>query len=145
MTFSYLPPYGYACCPCCRAEFNLAAAVPTMLEKAPHNDIVVYMMCPECHAAYQVASDPTRKSMQNTCFTNFKISGVKADGSTHPWAITTTLTLELNDFDPVAASENGHGLTFNLYLGICAGTHDLVVLPGGLRIVTENSASRGAV
>jgi hypothetical protein len=145
MTFSYLPPYGYACCPCCTAEFNLAAAVPTMLEKAPHNDTIVYMMCPKCHAAYQAATEPTRKFMQNKCFTNFKITGVKPDGSIHPWAITTTLTLELNDFDPVAAHENGHGLTFDIYLGVCKGTHDLGVFPGGLRIVTEKSASRGDV
>jgi hypothetical protein len=145
MKFSYSPPYGYACCPCCAAEFNLAEAVPTMLEKAPHNDTFVYMMCPKCHAAYEVADEPNRKSMQNTCFTNFKITGVKPDGSIHPWAITTTLTLELNGLDPVAASENGHGLTREHYFGICSGTHDLVELPGGLRIVTAKHAARGGV
>ena len=116
-----------------------------MLEKAPHNDTIVYMMCPECHAAYAVADGSIRKSMQNKCFTNFKIDGVKPDGSTHPWAITTTLTLELNGFDPVAASENGHGLTLDLYFGVCSGTHDLVVLPGGLRIVTAKPATRGSI
>jgi hypothetical protein len=116
-----------------------------MLEKAPHNDTIVYMLCPECHAAYQVASLPNRKYMQNKCFTNFKIRGIKSDGSIQPWAITTTLTLELNGFDPVAASENGHGLTSEIYLGVCKGTHELVTLPGGLRIVTQKPKSRGGL
>ena len=46
------------------------------------------------------------------------------------------LTMELNDFDPVAAIENGHGLTYELYFSICAGTHDFIAFPGGVRIVT---------
>jgi hypothetical protein len=135
MKFSYLPPYGHACCPHCKTEFNLAAANPTVLEKAPHNDIAVYMMCPGCHGAYQAADRATSTSMANECFVNVKLACRSPDGGIFPWAFTTRLTLELNDFDPVAAVENGHGLTRGQYFGICAGTHELVDFPGGVRFV----------
>ena len=144
MKFSCLPPCGHACCPNCRSEFDLAAAEPTFLEKAPHNDVIVYIMCPECHAAYQAGDGLARKSMSDKCFINFKQKSIDADGAVYPWAITTMLTMELNDFEPVAAIENGHGLTNELYIGICAGTHDLVVLPGGVRIVTTKQITSGA-
>ena len=45
MKRSYVPKYGHACCPHCKSEFDLVAAKPTFLEKAPYNDIVVYIMC----------------------------------------------------------------------------------------------------
>jgi hypothetical protein len=144
MKRSYLPEYGHACCPHCKSEFDLAAAMPTFLEKAPHNDIIVYMTCPECHAAYQTAGDAVRKSMSDTCFINFKIKGIDSDGAIYPWAITTTLTMELNDFDLVAAIENGHRLTRDQYFGICSGTHDFCVFPGGLTIVAAKPTTSGA-
>ena len=139
----YQSPYGHACCPHCKSEFDLAAAEPTFLEKAPHNDIIVYIMCPECHAAFQ-AGGADRKSMSDKCFINFKLTGIDSDGDVYPWAITTRLTLELNGFDPVAAIENGHGLTREQYFGICSGTHDLVVLPGGVCIMTAKPTTSGA-
>ena len=144
MKRSYLPRYGHACCPHCKSEFDLAEAKPTFLEKAPHNDIIVYIMCPECHAAFQ-AGGADRKSMSDKCFINFKLTGIDSDGDVYPWAITTTLTMELNDFDPVAAIENGHRLTRDQYFGICSGTHDLVVLPGGVRIMTAKPANPEAL
>ena len=134
MKRSYLPEYGHACCPHCKSEFDLAAAMPTFLEKAPHNDIIVYIMCSTCHATYQTAGDAVRKSMSDTCFINFKIKGIDSDGAIYPWAITTMLAMELNDLDLVAAIENGHRLT-----------HDLVVLPGGVRIVAVISVNPGAL
>lgn len=145
MKRSYLPKYGHACCPHCKSEFDLVSAMPTFLEKAPHNDIVVYIMCPECHAAYQAGDGVQRKSMSDKCFINFKLKSIDSDGAVYPWAITTTLTMELNDFDPVAAIENGHGLTRELYLGVCAGTYDFVALPGGVRIVAAKPTTSGAV
>lgn len=145
MKLAYLPPYGRACCPHCTIEFDLVDAVPTILEKAPHNDTVIYMMHPECHAAYQAGDGAKRKSMANKCFINFKITGVGSDGAIYPWAVTTRLTLELNNFDPVAAIENGHGLTREQYFGICSGTHGFVVYPGGVRIVTATPARPEAV
>jgi hypothetical protein len=138
------PSYGHAFCPHCTSEFDLAAAMPTFFEKAPHNDIVVYIMCTKCHVAYQAAGDTDRKSMNNKCFINFKQKSIAPDGAIYPWAITTMLTMELNDFEPVAAIENGHGLTYELYFGICAGMHDLIVLPGGVRIVTTKQTTSGA-
>ena len=145
MKRSYLPKYGHACCPHCKSEFDLVSAMPTFLEKAPHNDIVVYIMCPECHAAYQAGDGVQRKSMSDKCFINFKLKSIDSDGAVYPWAITTTLTMELNDFDPVAAIENGHGLTRELYLGVWAGTYDFVALSGGVRIVAAKPTTSGAV
>ena len=133
---SYIPRYGQACCPNCKSEFDLAAAKPTFLEKAPYNDVIVYIMCPECHAAYQAGDGLARKSMSDKCFINFKLNGIDSDRAVYPWAITTMLTMEINNFEPVAAIENGHGMSCELYFGICSGTHNLVVLPGGVRIVT---------
>ena len=143
MKRSYLPRYGHACCPHCKSEFDLAEAKPTFLEKAPHNDIIVYIMCPECHAAFQ-AGGADRKSMSDKCFINFKINSIDSEGAVYPWAITTMLTMELNDFDLVAASENGHGLTSDQYFGICAGEYEVFVLLGGLRIMTAKPTTSEA-
>ena len=144
-TLVYQSPYGHACCPHCIAVFDLNAATPTFLEKAPYNDIVVYIMCPKCHAAYQAGDGLSRKSMNNKCFINFKQKSIDPEGAIYPWAITTMLTMELNGFDPVASIENGHGLTREQYFGICSGTHDLVVLPGGVRIMTAKPANPEAL
>jgi uncharacterized protein YbaR (Trm112 family) len=144
MKRTYLPEYGHACCPHCKSEFGLAATIPTFLEEASRNDIIVYIMCPECHAAYKVAGDAARKSMSDTCFINFKIKGFDSDGAIYPWAITSMLTMELNNFDPVAAIENGHRLTRDQYFGICSGTHDFCVLPYGLTIVATKPTTSGA-
>ena len=143
MKRSYLPRYGHACCPHCKSEFDLAEAEPTFLEKAPHNDIIVYIMCPECHAAFQ-AGGADRKSMSDKCFINFKLNSIDSEGAVYPWAITTMLTMELNDFDLVAASENGHGLTSDQYFGICAGKYEVFVLLGGLRIMTAKPTTSEA-
>lgn len=145
MKLSYLPPYGHACCPQCKTEFNLATANPTVLEKAPHNDVVVYMMCPECHVAYQTADKATRTLMANKCFINVKMTGIRPDGAVYPWALTTRLTLEINDLDPVAAVENGHGLTREQYFGICSGTHHFCFYPNDLSIVTAKPTDSGVV
>jgi hypothetical protein len=139
MKLTYLPHYGHACCPHCKTEFDLAAAKPTVLEQAPHNDVAIYMMCPECHETYQAADKATSTSMADKCFINVKAAIKSPDRTTYPWALTTRLTMELNDFDPVAAIEDGHGLTREQYFGICAGTHELVVFPGGVRFVIYKS------
>ncbi len=144
MKTAYIPRYGHAYCPNCTSEFDLVAAIPTFLEKAPHNDIIVYIMCPECHAAYQAADGVERKSMSDTCFNNFKLKSIQSDGSLYPWSITTIFTMELNNFDPVAAIENGHGLTSERYFGICSGTYEFYVFPGGLRIMAPKPSTSGA-
>ena len=144
MNRSYLPRYGHACCPHCESEFDLVDAVPTVAEKLPHNDKMIYMMCPFCHAAFQTADKASRKSMANQCSINFKRTGINSNGAVYPWAITTMLTLELNGFDPVAAIENGHGLTREQYFGICAGKYEVFVLLGGLRIMTAKPTTSEA-
>ena len=143
MKFSYMPPIGHACCPHCKSEFDLAAATPTFLEPVTHNDSAVFFMCPKCHAAYQTAGNYGRESMADTCFAN--IRPTESPRTRYSWAITTVLVMEINDFDVIAALENGHGLTRELYLGLCAGTYELVVLPGGVRIVAAKPAPMGAL
>jgi hypothetical protein len=139
----YQSTFGQACCPHCSAVFDLTAAKPAFLEPVPHNDAAVFFMCPKCHAAFQTAGNSGRESMADTCFANITPTG--SPRTRHPWAITTMLVMELNDFDVIAALENGHGLSRELYLGICAGTYELVVLPGGVRIVAAKPATRGAL
>ena len=135
MIWSYLPPYGHACCPHCRQEFSLLTAQPTFMEKAPHNDILVYVMCQDCHAIFQTGDDQIRKEMSNACFTNFKVRGACADGGMLPFAITTSMTLALNDWQILAAIENGHGLTRSEYFSICSHAYEIITLPGGLRVI----------
>ena len=137
------PPYGHACCPHCNALFDLAAATATFLEPVPHNDAAVFFMCPKCYSTYQTAGNYGRESMADTCFAN--IRPTKGPRTRYPWAITTMLVMEINDFDVIAALESGQGLSRELYLGICAGTYELVVLPGGVRIVAAKPATRGAL
>ena len=137
------PPYGHACCPHCNAVFDLAAATPTFLEPVPGNSTAVFFMCPKCHATYQAAGNSGRESMADTCFAN--IRPTQSPRTRHPWAITTMLVMQLNDFNVIAALESGHRLSRELYLGICAGTYELVVLPGGVRIVAAKPATRGAL
>jgi hypothetical protein len=139
----HLPPYGHACCPHCKTAFDLAEANPTFFEPVPYNDAAVFFMCPKCHASYQTASNSGRKSMANTCFANIRPIG--SPRTRHAWAITSMLVIELNNFDIIAAMENGHGLTHELYLGICTGLYELVVLPGGVRIVTSKPVTKGAL
>ncbi len=138
---SYIPQYGHACCPHCKSAFNLVDAIPTVVEKLPYNDKMIYMMCPVCHASYQDADKALRKSMENQCFANSKRTDLAIDGYIYPFAVTSMLTMELNDFDPVAAIENGHGLTSEVYFGICAGTHEYCVLSDGIFLVAAKLSS----
>jgi hypothetical protein len=105
------------------------------MEKAPHNDTLIYVMCQDCYAIFQAGDDQTRKDMSNACFVNFKVRGASADGALVPFAITTTLTLALNDWQILAAIENGHGLTKSEYFSICSHAYEICTLPGGLRVI----------
>ena len=141
MKFSYLPPYGHACCPQCKLEFDLVGAVPTIVEDLPHNDSVIYMMCPNCHLTYETADDASRKAMANRCFVNYKQKELNPNGAVYPWAVTTWLILKINDLDPVTAIENGHGFTRDQYSGICSDEIGLSVLPGGLLIMSSTTTN----
>ena len=139
----YHLPSGHACCPHCNAVFDFAAAEPTFLTPVPGNDTAIFFLCPKCHSAYQTAGNSGHELMADTCFANIKPT--ESPSTRNLWAITTMLVMELNDFDAVAAMKNGRGMTRELYLGICAGTHALVVLPGGVRIVAAKPAAPEAL
>ena len=137
MKWAYLPPYGHACCPHCHKEFNLALAEPTFLEKAPHNDTLVYVMCPECRAAFQRGGNGDRKVMSDACFVNLKLRCIAENGGRIPFAVTSTLTLALNGGCITSAIENGHGLTESEYFLICAREYEVMTLPGGFRVISS--------
>jgi hypothetical protein len=128
---------GHAYCPNCHNEFNLNGALPTFGEKAPHNDTLVYVMCPECHAAFQSGGNSDRKVMSDACFVNFKLRGISKNGRRIPFAVTTTLTLALNDWCITSAIQNGHGLTESEYFLICSRQWQVTGLPGGLHIISS--------
>lgn len=136
MKWSYIPPYGHACCPHCRQEFNLEKAKPTFQEKAPHNDALLYVMCPDCHTAFQNGNERKRKQMGDVCFVNVKLCGGSSEGGMLPFAITSTLTLALNGWNLPEAIENGHGLTRAEYFSICSHEYEVSTLPGGLCIIS---------
>jgi len=144
MNYTHFSHYGHAMCTHCRTEFDLNYGMPTVLERLANNDTLIYMMCPECHAAYQSASKASRQSMANQCFINFKLKGNHSDGSFYPWAITTMLTMALNDFDPVAAIENGHGLAYEAYLATLSGTHEYCVVLDGIFLGAAKPKTSGA-
>lgn len=139
MNYTHLPPFGHAMCPHCRTQFDLAGALPTFIEKCPHNDHALYAMCPQCAGQYQNASSQTRKAMSNLCFVNYKIKARSPDGKFFPWAVTTTLTLALNNYDIVAAIENGHSLSRGKYFEMCASENTILHLPGGMCLVTSTT------
>lgn len=120
MNWSYPPPYGNAfCCHCCQ-QFDLTFAKPTFAEKAPHNDAIVYVMCPDCHKKHANGTKQQRKAMSNECFVNVKLRGFSHDGRRYPFACTTIVTLLLNDDCLIAAIENGHDLTYSEYFALCS-------------------------
>lgn len=141
MISPYITRCDQACCPNCKSAFDLNDAMPTIVEMLPHNDKMIYMMCPVCHASYQDADKALRKSMENQCFANSKRTDLALDGCIYPFAVTSMLTMELNNFDPVAAIENGHGLTSEVYFGICSGTHEYCVLSDGIFLVAAKPSS----
>jgi hypothetical protein len=143
MKRSHLPQYGHACCPNCREDFDLSNSYGTFLEAAPHGDTIVYAMCPECHDMFKAATPEVRKEMSNTCFVNLKLTSVQPDGTVYPWAVSTTLTLALNDYDMVSAIENGHGLNKQQYFGVCAGKYQILETLDGLRFITSAEKEAG--
>lgn len=101
-------------------------------------------MCPQCHDTFKAATPDVQKDMSNTCFVNLKLTGIDPDGRVYPWAVSTTLTLALNDYDMVSAIENGHGLTKQQYFDICAGKYEISESLGGLRFITSTEKEAGA-
>jgi hypothetical protein len=59
-----------------------------------------------------------------------------------PWAVTTQLTMKINDFNIVAAIEKGSGLTREIYFGLLAGTQELYVFPSGIKLIVPVSANK---
>jgi hypothetical protein len=75
--------------------------------------------------------------MSNSCFVNFKVHGRSDDDRVAPWAVTTSLTLALNDDDLIRAIEDGHGLSHDKYFEICASENTILHLPGGISLVVS--------
>ncbi len=137
MDWTYIPSAGNACCPHCKSEFDLNSARPTFGERLPHNDIFVYIMCPVCHADFDVGDPLTRKHMSNACFVNVKEHGFSKPGEFHPYAVTTELTIALNDGSLVDAVWKGHDLSPSEYFSICAQNPQWVAVLGGITLIVS--------
>ncbi len=142
MDWSYIPPEGKACCPHCSSEFDLASGRPTFGEKLPHNDIFVYVMCPDCHADFEVGDPLTRKQMSNACFINIKVHGFSKSGDFYPYAVTTELTIALNGGSIAEAIWNGHDLTAAEYFSICAKNPQWVGVFGDITLIVSDNELR---
>ena len=141
MNHFQLPPYGHGFCPHCLTGFDLTDAEPTFAERLPHNDQLIYVLCPVCHPKFKSGGDRGRKGISDRCFINVKLSGRCPDGRIPGWALTSSLTLALNDYDLVLALENGHGLTREQYFSICSGSYAVTALPGGGAIICSDSSA----
>lgn len=137
MNYTHIPPYGHAMCPHCRTEFDLIGVQPSFVEKCPHNDYLLYVMCPQCAKQFQLGSSQEQKAMSNSCFVNFKVHGRSDANRVAPWAVTTSLTLALNGDDLIRAIEAGHGLSTDKYFEICANENTILHLPGGICLVAS--------
>lgn len=111
--------FGHARCPHCRKSFNLKDATPTFLERLPRQDVFVYVLCTDCHTDYQIGTEQKQKAMNDKCFINFKVQGLLTTKNENSFAVTSLLTLALNDGCLTAAIENGHGLTSSEYFSLC--------------------------
>jgi len=132
------PPYGYGYCPHCTLKFHLTQAVPVFFEHAPHNDILIYLMCRNWSSRFTLIDYAEKRSMMNQCFRNFKNTARNPDGNFPEWAVTTTLTLALNGNNYFQALENGHQLSQSEYFSICARKYEVAFLPGDLRIICSD-------
>jgi len=131
-----IPDYGHGRCPNCRAIFDLEKAEPSFRESYGDKGTLIYILCQGCHG--QFTSDSTaRRKITNECFRNVKQDYIAKKEHPLPWAVTTQLTMALNDFNLVLAIEYGSGLTRGTYFGILTGTHELCILPGGLKIIVS--------
>jgi len=132
-------PYGYGYCPHCTNKYYLTQAVPVVLEQAPHNDTLIYLICWNCFSRFTSVDYADKRSMVNQCFRNFKETARNPDGNYPAWSVTTTLTLALNGNNYFQALENGHQLSESEYFSICSRNYEVVFLPGGLRIICSDS------
>lgn len=75
--------------------------------------------------------------MNDKCFLNVKVHGLLADNQLQPFAVTSILTLLLNQGSLTAAIENGHGLTRSDYFALCASANYGAIALGDFRATTE--------
>ena len=134
-----VPKDGQRLCPHCEVEFNVSGAELTFAAPLPHNDVLIFVLCRDCHCKFKACSGKKRKDMGNASFVNVKQTSLCTDALLPAWAMTTGLTLELNGDDLVSAFENGHGLTREQYFSICSGSYSVTALPGGGAIICSES------
>jgi uncharacterized protein YodC (DUF2158 family) len=123
-------PEGHALCPHCKGQFDLSVAIPIFCEKTHLADSLIYILCPTCANQFIHADSTQRKAIMDRCLKNVKTVGLE-NGVLQDWAVTTLLTLEINNRDIVAAKENGIELSKKEYLKVCSEDFDLVTFPGG--------------
>ena len=134
--------YGHCFCPYCQTEFDVSDAELTFAAPLPLNDVLIFVLCRDCHRNFKTGTEQKRKDIGNASFVNVKQTSLCNDEPIPAWAMTTALTLELNGNDLVSAFENGHGLTWDQYFGICSGSYRVAALPGGINIICSDSPAK---
>lgn len=134
-----IPSYDHSRCPSCRTIFDLEHAEPSFCEPYGDNEAVIYVLCRSCHGQF-TSDSTTRRKISNESFRNVKEDYIANKEHPIPWAATTLLTMIINNLDLVAAIKYGSGLTRETYFGILAGTHELCVLPGGIKLIASVDA-----
>ena len=138
---NFLPPYGHAYCPHCEVMFDTCSAQPTFIEPVTAGDSLLYVMCPDCHDAFDFSDKPTSKAMSDLCFINCKVKHNLEKQPTPHWAVTSLFTLNFNNGNLANAIEHGHGLPRHIYHGILTGKIQALHLPfGDVNIVFSHTA-----
>ena len=78
--------------------------------------------------------------MQKTCRSNVKVHGLSKPGDFYPYAVTTELTIALNDGSLVDAIWEGHGLSHSEYFSICAKKPQWVSVLGGITLIVSSGS-----
>lgn len=109
-------------CPCCERTFDVTDAKGAFIEQFETIDFegLVYAMCPLCHEAYSAGDAQSRKAMSNRCFLNVKSDHREANLN-KSWAVTTYITLYLNNDDLASAIWDGIDLPRPIYDAIVDG------------------------
>jgi len=141
MNYFPVTRYGHCFCPYCQTEFDVSVAELTFAAPLPHNDVLIFVLCRDCHRNFKTGTEQKRKHIGNASFVNVKQTSLYDDEPIPAWAMTTALTLELNGNDLVSAFENGHGLTREQYFSICSGSYAVTALPGGGAIICSDSSA----
>jgi len=125
-------PYGHILCPHCGDTYDLSLAEPTFYLHAPHNDLFAFILCTECHSAWDNGDANDKYLIERKCLSNLFKAAKAGQDDLRMLGVTTDLTIRINGGNIVHAIEYGHDLPREIYFGICDGSILATVLPCGI-------------